>query len=73
MKDYYISFTKHMDPNAEQFINNPKPPTWPTYVNNMSDAFQVMDVNYTMMGAIPDMDASPLCDFWHGQSYVVRN
>lgn len=72
MKDYYLSFTTHMDPNAVKYIGTPKP-MWPTYVNNASDAFTVMSVNYTEIGAVQDADTSALCDFWHGQSYIVRN
>lgn len=79
MKDYYISFVTQEDPNAATFINDPKPPTWPEYLDGSEGSedggagFNIMSVNYTQIGAVVDPDAGPRCDFFHGQSYVVRN
>ena len=50
-----------------------KTPHWPQYSSVGADGFTIMDVNHTMIGAISDMDANGRCDFFHGQSYVVRN
>ncbi|GAB7354424.1 hypothetical protein MBLNU459_g4915t1 [Dothideomycetes sp. NU459] len=72
MKDYFLSFVTHLDPNAQTFTDIPKP-YWPRYAAEGSGNFTVMDVNYTMMGVQRDFDASARCDFFHGQSYVVRN
>ena len=72
MKDWYLGFVLNLDPNSVSNSGTPKP-YWPLYQAAGVSDFSVMDVNYTMMGAIPDMDANPRCDFFHGQSYVVRN
>jgi len=72
MKDYFVSFATNLDPNAVSFSGTPKP-YWPQYQAMNVTSFQVMDVNYTMMGVVPDPDASARCDFFHAQSYVVRN
>ena len=73
IKDYFLSFATNLDPNARSFSGTSKP-FWPQYTAGVSNVtFAVMDVNYTMMGVTEDFDASPQCDFFHGQSYVVRN
>lgn len=72
MKDWYTSFAVNLDPNMESYSGTPKP-FWPQYNLVEVSNFTIMDVNYTMMGAIEDFDAAPRCDFFHGQSYVVRN
>ena len=72
MKDWFISFAENLDPNAHSFTKTPKP-YWPQYQTPGSSNFSIMDVNYTMIGVQPDFDVSPRCDFFHGQSYVVRN
>jgi hypothetical protein len=80
MKDWFISFVTDLDPNAKSFSNNTtsEKPFWPLYnaqlgIEGDVPEFAVMDVNYTQIGMIPDLDVSGKCDFWHGQSYVVRN
>lgn len=72
MKDWYTSFAIHLDPNAQSFSGTPKP-YWPVYNTPDLTNFTIMDVNYTMMGATPDLNASPQCDFFRSQPYVVRN
>lgn len=72
MKDYYVSFVTHLDPNAISYSGTPKP-AWPSYQSSGGGTFAVMNVNYTMMGATQDFDAGPRCDFWHGESYITRN
>jgi len=74
MKDWYTSFATNLDPNAISYSGTPKP-FWPRYDNTTDGegGFSIMSVNYTMMGMEPDPDAAPRCDFFHGQSYVVRN
>lgn len=81
MKDWYISFVTDLDPNAQSFTPNATAdkPYWPLYNSRLgtdgdgTPEFAIMDVNYTQVGVIPDFDVSDKCDFWHGQSYVVRN
>jgi carboxylesterase type B len=70
LRDYFISFAVEGDPNAVSYSGTVKP-EWPLYFSD--GGFNVLDVNYTMIGAIPDYDAGPRCDFFHGQSYIVRN
>ena len=72
MKDWYLGFVLNLNPNSVSNSGTPKP-QWPQYSQPGAMDFTVMDVNYTMMGAIPDMDSNPRCDFFHGQSYVVSN
>lgn len=72
MKDWYASFAINLDPNAQSFSNTPKP-YWPVYNTADLSNFTIMDVNYTMVGAIEDFDAAPRCDFFRGQSGSVRN
>lgn len=78
MNDWYISFVTDLDPNAHSFSNATDKPHWPLYNSGLgtedgTPEFAIMDVNYTQVGVIPDLDVSDKCDFWHGQSYVVRN
>lgn len=68
MKDYFLSFITHLDPNVQSFTGTAKP-----YWSQYGDGFNVMDVQYTSMGVTKDPDASDACDFFHGQSYVTRN
>jgi len=70
MKDYFISFFVHQDPNAQNFSSIAKP-YWNQY--NSGETYNVLDVNYTMIGMNEDQDASTGCDFLHGQGYAVRN
>lgn len=76
MKDYFISFTAHLDPNAQNYSDVSKP-HWPLYNPRLGvddgPEFAVMDVNYTMMGVVPDRDVKDRCDFFHASSYTVRN
>ncbi|KAK4891690.1 hypothetical protein LTR27_009698 [Elasticomyces elasticus] len=72
MKDWYLGFVLNLDPNTINNSNTSKP-YWPQYQSPGVSNFSIMDVNYTMVGAIPDLDANERCDFFHGQSYVVRN
>lgn len=72
LKDYYLGFVINQDPNS---ISNSgvEKPYWPQYSTAASSDFTILDFNYTMIGTNRDRDASPRCDFFHGQSYVVRN
>lgn len=72
LRDYYISFAVLLDPNAKSYTNIPHP-HWPTYQTAGSSGFSVLNVTYTDISITPDQDASARCDFFHGQSYVVRN
>lgn len=72
MKEWFLSFAIQLDPNVLNTSGIAKP-YWPTYTAPNSTNFTIMDVNYTQIGSVADFDASPQCDFFHGQSYVVRN
>ena len=78
MKDWFISFVTDMDPNANSYYGLDKP-HWPVYNPRLgtdgtgAPEFAVMDVNYTQIGVIPDLDVSAQCDFFHTSSYDVRN
>lgn len=78
MKDWFISFVTDMDPNANSYYNLTDKPVWPPYNPRLgteggSPEFAIMDVNYTEIGAIQDLDVSAQCDFFHSSSYDVRN
>jgi len=70
MRDCFISFFVHFDPNAATY-SNVTHPYWTQY--NVGGTFQNLDVNYTMIGMNADEDASAQCDFLHGQGVAVRN
>ncbi|OQO08698.1 hypothetical protein B0A48_06568 [Cryoendolithus antarcticus] len=77
MKDWFISFVTDLDPNARSYSNASKP-HWPLYnpalgIGAGQTEFAIMDVNYTQIGVIPDLDVKAGCDFFHGRSYEVRN
>ena len=79
MKDWFISFVTDLNPNAKSFSNSTvDKPVWPLYNSQLGTEggvpeFAVMDVNYTQIGVIPDLDVSAQCDFFHSSSYDVRN
>ena len=78
MKDWFISFITDMDPNANTYFNITDKPKWPVYnprlgTDEGAPEFAIMDVNYTQIGVIPDLDVSARCDFFHSSSYDVRN
>jgi hypothetical protein len=72
LKDWYLGFVTNLDPNSISNSGTPKP-YWPQYQEAQDIDFSIMSINYTMMGVTPDFDANERCDFFHGQSYVVRN
>lgn len=72
MRDYYVSFAVALDPNAKTY-SNIRRRYWPTYTNDRDQSFAVLDVTHTTIGVVRDADASPQCDFFYSQSYVVRN
>ena len=74
MKDWFLSFAITLDPNTVSFSSVTKP-YWPPYQINGQSNFNIMDVNYTEIGLENDLyfDATARCDFFHSQSYVVRN
>jgi len=72
MKDWYLSFAINLDPNVQSFSNASKP-FWPPYNLPSSMNFTIMDVNYTEVGAVQDFWASGACDFFRGQTSIVRN
>jgi len=72
MKDYYISFAIHLDPNQESFTGTAMP-RWPAYINSQDGTFSVLQANQTSIGERPDANAAPHCDFWQVNSFVVRN
>ncbi|RMJ24384.1 Carboxylesterase family [Aspergillus sp. HF37] len=72
MRDYYVSFAVSLDPNAESYTDIPRP-YWPTYMGEQNGDFSVLNVTDSLISVNRDADASPRCDFFHAQSYVVRN
>jgi hypothetical protein len=72
LRSYYISFATSLDPNAIHYTDETLP-YWPLYQSDSNGDFNVLNVTYGGVGAAPDNDASPQCDFFHSQSYIVRN
>ncbi|GAB7354780.1 hypothetical protein MBLNU459_g5178t1 [Dothideomycetes sp. NU459] len=71
VRDYYISFATALDPNTNVYTDIAHP-YWPTYTSG-NGTFSVLDITYSTINVTEDYDASPQCDFFHGQSWVVRN
>jgi hypothetical protein len=69
LKDYYLSFAIHLDPNVKSWSNVPKP-VWPDY-----KAGEVMSFNYTEIGAVSDIyyDNTARCRFFEEQDDIVQN
>ncbi|KAF2244160.1 alpha/beta-hydrolase [Trematosphaeria pertusa] len=69
MKDWYVSFAIHGDPNAQSWSKVLKP-TWPDYRTG-----EVMSVNYTQLGAVDDVwfDDDTGCKFLWEHEEVVQN
>lgn len=72
IRSYYVSFATSLGPNAVAYTHVSRP-YWPSYQSDDSGNFTVLGVTYGGIEAVPDMDASPQCDFLHSESYVVRN
>ena len=72
LQDYFLSFVVDLDPNTVSYSGAAKP-FWPQY--QASAEFPVLSINYTEVGAVSDKyyDATSKCDFFHAESYVVRN
>lgn len=75
MKDYFLAFITDLDPNSVNGSDagSPVRPHWPMYYQESKQAFEILQINETAIGVREDEDASPRCDFLHGQSYAVRN
>lgn len=69
MKDWYISFAIHADPNFESWSETGKP-YWPDY-----ETGEVMSINDTDTGAVSDVyyDDSARCQFFWDNNEVVQN
>jgi carboxylesterase type B len=75
MKDWYISFAVHLDPNAESWSGVRKP-VWPVYLGSMDGVrgeISVMDVEPNGVGVAMDPDWSDRCMWWLRQSGVTTN
>ena len=48
-------------------------PNWPRYQTPGIPGLKVLNITYTTVEASDDLDVRPQCDFFHLQSYVVRN
>lgn len=70
MKDWYISFAVHNDPNTQSWSVVEKP-RWPVY----ADGEDIMTVNYTEVGVVRDdyYDKTERCDFMWDNAEVVQN
>lgn len=75
MKYYFLSFIVANDPNASPMVEGK--PEWPQYLSVGSTpdelSLRVLQFNQTSVGVGLDNDISGICDFWHGQSYCIRN
>ncbi|KAF7197156.1 Lipase 1 [Pseudocercospora fuligena] len=72
LRNYYISFVVSLDPNAVKFtsINHAN---WPRYQAEGIPSFKILNITYSTVQPSDDLDVRPQCDFFHSQSYVVRN
>jgi len=69
LKDYFLSFAIHLDPNVESWSNVSKP-MWPDY-----KVGEAMRFTYTEIGAVSDLyyDNNERCRFFEANSEVVQN
>lgn len=69
MKDWFVSFAIHEDPNAQSWSNAVKP-VWPDYKTG-----EVMSLNDTNYGPLDDVyyDDSDRCRFFWENGDVVQN
>ncbi|EJU06449.1 alpha/beta-hydrolase [Dacryopinax primogenitus] len=73
MKDWMVSFTTHLDPNAVSYSGLDKP-YWPVWSDQSTGlGWNAMDVNFTEIGVVRDYDVSERCDWFHSQNAVIRN
>ncbi|KFG80558.1 carboxylesterase [Metarhizium anisopliae] len=72
IRSYYISFATQLDPNAVSYTDS-NHPHWPTYQTGGNANLTVLSITDSGIEAGEDPDNSAQCDFFHGQSYVVRN
>jgi hypothetical protein len=78
MTSYWISFAVTGDPNP---LRSAKATFWPSYTsggagnssNGEGVGLDVLSVTYTTVSPEADLDASPKCDFFSSQGYVVSN
>ncbi|KAF2156464.1 alpha/beta-hydrolase [Myriangium duriaei CBS 260.36] len=71
MKDWFLAFVIHGDPNARGFTRAERP-YWPRYRSPGLD-HAVMNVQDRKFVVQEDADVSPQCRFFHEHSAVVRN
>ncbi|KAI0467815.1 Alpha/Beta hydrolase protein [Xylaria cf. heliscus] len=69
VKDFYLSFAIHLNPNAESWSNVLKP-VWPDYKSG-----KVMSINYTEIGAVSDVyyDNTDRCRFFQDNDEIIQN
>ncbi|KAL1610427.1 hypothetical protein SLS60_002094 [Paraconiothyrium brasiliense] len=70
LRDWYVSFVVHSDPNAQSWSDVTKP-NWPEY----EPGGQVMSVNFTELGAVEDRyyDDTKRCSFFWKNGEMVQN
>jgi carboxylesterase type B len=70
MKDWWISFALHLDPNAQSWSDAHKP-KWPIYGVDS----QIMSINYTESGNVSDLsfDKTDRCQFMWVNQEIVQN
>ncbi|KAJ4349735.1 uncharacterized protein N0V89_008353 [Didymosphaeria variabile] len=70
LRDWYVSFVVHNDPNAQSWSGVPKP-IWPEY----EPSGEVMTVNFTELGAVDDRhyDNTKRCGFFWENAGTVQN
>jgi hypothetical protein len=74
LKDSYISFAIHQDPNTysvERGAAGGQNVMWPRY--SLADPKKVLEINASSIAVITDPDVNKRCNFWHAQSNVTRN
>lgn len=73
MKDWYVSFALHQDPNKESFSGRiPLNPPWPPYGSSAA-LRSVVEVNVADIGVGADPDMNVRCSFWQSVSDITRN
>ena len=71
MKDWFLSFAVHMDPNARSWSGESKP-AWPKYFTN-GVGERVVAVDFADIKPQVDPDLGERCTYFWGKSDVIQN
>jgi carboxylesterase type B len=76
LRDQYVSFVVHGDPNSYASFSNATWPTWPDYLLKTEPGapgkFEAIYIGDSDVKAIDDPDVGARCDFWRAKNFIVQ-